>query len=100
MSYGPSTSSGLLSASTIIAPRNAYLYSIEIVPPSTGISKVEVFDSKTATSVGKIALGSCSQYAGESSKPVIFPMPVNANEGLYAVLSGTATSFIIHWAPA
>lgn len=99
MSYGPSTSSGLKSASAQISAKNAYLYSIEIVPPSTGISVVSIYDNSAGDSSG-LLLATLSQYAGESSKPMIFPMPINANKGLSAILSGTATNYVIHYAPA
>ncbi len=92
---GPVTSSGEQSASGVVYPRCAGLHSFEFLPPTTSTSTLKIYDSATATTSGKLLLASATVSAGQNSIYLNYGVPRVCNQGIYCVLSGSATTFVI-----
>lgn len=97
--YGPSTSSGDLSISTQVYARPGLFYAAILKPPSTGVATLTVYDSPSSSTSGRTIIAYIEQYAGTSTEPLVLPIPVVVNFGLYCAFSGTGSSFQIHFSP-
>lgn len=92
---GPVTSSGLKTASAQITNMSGFFHSIIINTPNTGITTVEIFNSGTSDTTGRVSLGRFSCAAGQNSLYFAALVPMCAERGIYAsVLSGTA-AFVV-----
>ncbi len=91
------TSSGLKTSDTTICTRECYLHTIVLDPPSSGVATLTVYDSANSTTSGKNILWKMEVSAGTSSDPQHFTTPVNANQGIHCVFTGTDSGFIIHY---
>lgn len=83
------TSSGERSATVQITTTGGYLHSLQINPPSSGYATLKVYDSNNAGTTLLIATVAVS--AGLNSIYLSLPHPQTANNGIYAVLTGTTT---------
>lgn len=88
---GPASSSGELSASSIVMNMTGYLHGVELNPPSVGLATVKVWDSPTTSTVGKRLLTTMTCAAGQNALFLTFLMPRIANSGIYCELTGTTT---------
>ena len=88
------TSSGLKSANAAIMPAAGRLLSVSIIGDGTNPCTLTIYDNPSAASglvLAKVALA-----AGEAASGVHLPNDgMVANQGLYAVVSGTGAEYII-----
>lgn len=90
------TSSGLLAASTLVATRRAKLMGITLLQASAA-STVIVYDNNAAAASGTV-LAQVNNNTNTSTATLYFNFPVEANKGLYAVITGTGANIILHYA--
>jgi hypothetical protein len=90
----PSTSSGSKSASAVITSLPGRLDGIDIQPPAANTATLIIYDSATATTSGKTVLRSITIPAGGASVNLT-DLCIIANEGIYAVLAGDATTYVV-----
>lgn len=91
------TSSGLKTADASILARPGYLHTIMVDPPSSGVATLTIYDSENSSVSGKTELAYIEIPAGVASDPIHFTTPLNANRGIYGVLTGTAAGYIVHF---
>lgn len=91
------TSSGEKSASAVIYARPAYLHGFEILPPATGVSTIKVYDSPSSATGLIIASGTVA--AGQNAIYLSFVCPRVCNNGVYAALTGSATTYQVAFSP-
>lgn len=83
------SSSGEKSATTQITVIGSNLCGFELNPPSVGLATLKIYDSSIAGTT--LLLATATAAAGLNSIYVEFPYPRTANQGIYAVLTGTTT---------
>lgn len=88
------TSSGLLSASAAIQAQGGYIHAITLIPAAAA-STLTVYDNASAAS-GTVVAATTAVATGASTT-VSFHWPVPANAGIYASVTGTGATFIIHY---
>jgi hypothetical protein len=91
----PCKSSGEKSASAVIFAAPALLTSIDILPPASGNAVLKIYDNPSAAS-GTLLWEGQVQTAG-TSLTVDLSIPVWAGTGIYASLSGTATTYVVRF---
>lgn len=87
------TSSGEKSATAQIISLGGYLHGFELNPPATGLSTLKIYDSNNGSTDKLITTATCA--AGLNSIYVEFPTLRTTNLGIYAVLTGAATTYVI-----
>ena len=92
MRYAAS-SSGEKSATAQITAIGAYLCGFELNPPDTGLATLKIYDSANAGT--SLLLATATVAAGLNSVYVEFPFPRTGNTGIYAVLTGAATTYSV-----
>lgn len=88
MGFNPSTPSGLKSGNQVVMPGPGSLHGIDVKAPTSGISYLTVYDSKEASSSGKLALAIVEADAGMVSINHEFFTPVVVNDGIYVEVTG------------
>lgn len=92
----PANSSGLKSADAVISALPARLLGIQLFADGTNQATITVYDNATAAS-GTV-LAQVIVDAGLVAQDAQLPNPgIIANNGLYADVSGTGATYIIHW---
>jgi hypothetical protein len=90
---GPSTTSDELSASSVIITRPGFLHGFELLPPLLGTSTLKIYDSPTGAS-GKL-ISEATVAAGQNSMWLSFNSPRVLNQGCYAAISGSSTTYTV-----
>lgn len=94
----PSTSSGLKTATAQITTRNSLLHTVMLDPPSSGTSSLTVYDSSAAGTTAGTELAYLEIDSTTATSVVLtLTNAVEAKNGIYAVLSGTGSSYVIHY---
>lgn len=90
------TSSGLLTADTVIAARPARLLGLQVLADGTNAATVTIYDNATAGSGKELCkvIVDATLTAQDATLPL---MGVCANQGLYADVTGTGAAFIVHY---
>lgn len=83
------SSSGERSATAQITVIGAHLCGFELNPPATGLATLKIYDSNSSGT--SLLLATATTAAGLASIYAEFPYPRIANQGIYAVLTGTTT---------
>ena len=89
-----STTSGQLAASAAVAARAGRVHAI-ILTPASADATVILYDNPSAAA-GNI-LAQVDAKSGAISESVALNVPVEANTGIYASLSGTGAKVIVHF---
>lgn len=92
----PATSSGRKSSSAVIVARPALLKSIILEGDGTNAASVVVYDNASAAS-GNIVAELLLQASGPKCITFDAAGGIEANNGLYASLSGTGAACIVHY---
>ena len=89
-----SHSSGLKTNSTLINTGKGRLNAILMTGDGTNAGTLTIYDNTTGagTVIAQVAV-----FASRPTAYISFPSPVSANTGLYASLSGTGASYVIHY---
>ena len=92
----PATVSGEKSASAVIYAAPAALIGIDLLPPSSGIATLKIYDHPSAASGTIVA--ELVVAAGMNAQSVHLAVSRRALTGLYASLTGT-TTYIVAFHP-
>lgn len=87
------TTSDEQSASAAIMARPGFLHGFELLPPLLGTSTLKIYDN-AAVATGKL-VAEATVAAGQNSMWLNFSSPRVLNQGCYASLSGSATTYIV-----
>jgi len=97
-----SKSSGHLTASAVVCDRPCVLTGIQIYTNATNAATLVVYDSATASTIGKVLFkgidNAVATSPGWTSRDWAFP--VECKNGLYATISGTAAGFVVEYMEA
>lgn len=88
------TTSGQLSSSTAVRTKPSRLHAI-ILTPAAADASVIVYDN-ASTNSGTI-LAQLDAKANAISEQLVLNVPVEANNGLYAALSGSGAKVVLHF---
>ncbi len=95
----PVNSSGRKTANAQIAVLRSFLTGIDLKAPASGSANLTIYDSNNSTLTNKTILSEIQVDAGLASCNHEFSNPIQANQGIYAVLtdaSGTS-AFVIRY---
>lgn len=90
------TSSGLKTTDSAIHPRPAKLVAVTIVPAAAD-STLVVYDHPSAAS-GTV-LAKVFVKASTASQTILFTRPIEANNGIYADVTGASAEYIVYYSP-
>lgn len=96
MSIETCTSSNLLVASAAICARPAKLCSAQLIPAAADCTLV--IHDNAASGAGNVLL-KMSLKANAAGDTAHLTVPIEANNGLYATVTGTGAAFIVHFSP-
>ena len=99
MSRNPSTSSGLKSASAVIMAIPGTLNGLQVIGDGTNAATVTIYDSSTASTSGLVLAKIVVDAGATYEELVIAESGIVANNGIYAVVSGTGAEYIVQFAP-
>lgn len=88
------TSSGLQASSAVIAARRCQLVAVTLIQAAAAATLI-VYDNKTTNSGTVVA--QINTTVNASSITLSFNYPIEANNGLYAALTGTSAGYILHF---
>lgn len=94
------TSSGNKTADAQICStgRECFLHTVFLDPPSSGTATLTIYDSENSTVSGKNILAYVEVASTATGSEVYhLTTPVNANKGIYAVFTGTGSSYQVHY---
>lgn len=89
-----STSSGSLAASAAVAARPALVTAITLIPAAAACT-LTIYDNASAAS-GTV-LAELALLANAKSETIAFNLPIEADKGVYASLSGSGAAAIVHF---
>lgn len=94
------TSSGVQSASFQLTSMASQLFGMALYGDGTNAATLTIYDSANSTTSGKLVIGQLLLAATEkqASAPDFMNHGIVANNGMYAVLSGTGASCIAYYA--
>ena len=97
-----SKSSGLQTAAMVVCDNPCFLTGLQIYTNATNAVTVTVYDSATASTIGKVLFkgidNAVATSNGWSSRTWAFP--VECKEGLYATISGTNGEYVVEYMEA
>lgn len=96
LQYSATTSSDLLTADAAVYAHPCLLHTVTLIPAAAD-STVVIYDNATAAS-GKV-LAKIFVLATTASQTIHFTIPVRANNGLFADVTGVAAGYIVHFEP-
>lgn len=94
----PADSSGLKTADAVICARPCILHSIQVTADNTNAATIVLYDHASAASgtvLAKIIVDATTTYADFTSLAGI-----QANNGIYADVTGTGAEYIVHFSRA
>ena len=99
MQFESSKSSGHLSATKLVYSGPCYLTGVAVASDGTNAATLIVYDASTAETIGKemfraVATGGATAGGYESRD---WAFPVECQNGIYAVLSGTTPSYVVEY---
>ena len=89
-----SRSSDLKSASALIATGKNRINSILMIGDGTNAGTLTVYDN---TSASGMVLAQTAVGSQHHTAYISFPNPIYAEKGIYASLSGTGATFVLHY---
>ncbi len=89
------TSSGLQTASAVIADNPGKVFGITLIQASAACT-LRIYDNSAAAASGT-TLAFIKHGTNTTSKSVFFSIPINAKVGIYAVLTGGSANYIVHY---
>ena len=92
-----STSSGRKTASAQISSLPGALCGIDVQAPASGQVTILIYDSENSDLTNKIIVAEAYMDAGLAGTSHEYFSPIVVNKGIYAVMSGTSSSFIIRY---
>lgn len=93
--FGPSTSSGEKTASAQVTDQPAFFFSLELIPPTSGLATVKVYDSEDSSVSGKLVLLTAVCAAGQNTLYISRNTPMAVNRGIYVSYSGTNSAYVV-----
>lgn len=91
------TSTGLKTATAQITTMPGSLVNILVDPPSSGVATLTVYDSDAAATTSGTELFYAEIAAGTDTPGGLLNFPITVNKGIYAVFSGTGSSYLLHY---
>lgn len=89
------TSSGVLSSNGSITTRRSKIIGLTLIQASAA-STLILYDNNSTNS-GTV-LAQINNTVNSSTQTLVFNLPVEASKGIYAAVTGTGATFIVHYA--
>ena len=99
MQFESSKSSGLQTASKVVCDKKCFLTGLQIYTNVTNAVTVTVYDSATASTIGKVLFkgidNAVATSPGWTSR--VWTFPVECQNGLYVTVSGTNGEYCVEY---